>query len=387
MLLRELFALAGAKGGPENSRLPEPFPLETYSRWRAQFDERAARAYWAGLLQDFNGPTGVELAQPAPRAAASGEFGEPQTVELELDAARSASLQELAKTEAVTLSALVQMLWAIVLGNANNGCRDVVFGVVTSGRPAELAGIESAVGLFIQTLPLRARWTASDSLGALLAQVKEQNLQQMRYGYVPLSTLGRNLLDHLMVFENYPVDTSFDHNRVELRDMRSVFEDLGQCVVLCEARFAEAFRKNLQDGQNGQCGQRVLSPDFEALVAGAQVPGAVPHYEADPLPPDSPAYVIFTSGSTGRPKGVPIGHASVANRLLWMQSRFPIGQGDVVLQKTTITFDVSVWELFWWSWQGAGIALLEPNAEKNPALIVQAIEARRVTVLHFVPSM
>ena len=56
-------------------------------------------------------------------------------------------------------------------------------------------------------------------------------------------------------------------------------------------------------------------------------------------------------------------------------------------KKTTITFDVSVWELFWWSWQGAGIALLETKAEKNPALIVQAIEARRVTVLHFVPSM
>lgn len=225
VLLRELFALAGAKGGPENSRLAEPFPLETYSRWRAQFDERAARAYWAELLQNFSGPTGVELAQPAPRAAASGVFGEPQTVELELDAALSSRLQELAKTEAVTLSALVQTLWAIVLGNANNGCRDVVFGVVTSGRPAELAGIETAVGLFIQTLPLRARWTPSDSLGALLAQVKEQNLQHMRYGYVPLATMGRNLLDHLMVFENYPVDTCFDHNRVELCDMRG-FEKL-----------------------------------------------------------------------------------------------------------------------------------------------------------------
>ena len=56
-----------AKGGPENSLLPEPFPLEAYSRWRAQFDERAARAYWATLLQDFSGPTGVELTQPAPR--------------------------------------------------------------------------------------------------------------------------------------------------------------------------------------------------------------------------------------------------------------------------------------------------------------------------------
>ena len=219
VLLRELFALAGAKGGPENSLLPEPFPLESYSRWRAQFDERAARAYWAGLLRDFTGPAGVEPTQWAPRAAAA-EFSEPHTVELELDAARSASLQEFARAEAVTLSALVQALWAIVLGNANKGCRDVVFGVVTSGRPAEVAGIESAVGLFIQTLPLRARWADGDSLAALLAHVKEQNLQQMRYGYVPLATMGRNLLDHLMVFENYPVDTLFDHGRVELRDMR-----------------------------------------------------------------------------------------------------------------------------------------------------------------------
>ena len=163
--------------------------------------------------------------------------------------------------------------------------------------------------------------------------------------------------------------------------LRFVFEDLGPCAVVCEVRFAEAFC------QIGQCGQRILTPDFKALAAGAQMPCADSAREAEPLPADSPAYVIFTSGSTGRPKGVLIEHASVANRLLWMQSRFPIGQGDVVLQKTTVTFDVSVWELFWWSWQGASLTLLEPGAEKNPALIVQSIEARCVTVLHFVPSM
>lgn len=225
VLLRELFVLAGADATSASSCLPEPFPLENYSRWRAQFDERAARAYWAELLQNFGGLTGVAQPKTGIDSRGGTEFTEPLTVELELDENLSAGLQKLATAEAVTLSALVQALWAIVLGNANNGSRDVVFGVVTSGRPAEVEGIESAVGLFIQTLPLRARWSASDPLGALLAQVKEQNLQQMRYGYVPLAAMGRNLLDHLMVFENYPVDTRFDHGRVELCDMHG-FEKL-----------------------------------------------------------------------------------------------------------------------------------------------------------------
>ncbi|NCC04882.1 MAG: amino acid adenylation domain-containing protein [Proteobacteria bacterium] len=126
-------------------------------------------------------------------------------------------------------------------------------------------------------------------------------------------------------------------------------------------------------------GQPVLTPDMGSLPAR--------DFGAAGAEPGGIAYVIFTSGSTGRPKGVPIEHRSLINRILWMQSRFPIGEGDVILQKTTVSFDVSVWELFWWSWAGARLALLEPDAEKNPGKIVEAIHARKVTVLHFVPSM
>lgn len=153
--------------------------------------------------------------------------------------------------------------------------------------------------------------------------------------------------------------------------LSAVMEDLGDCTVLCPEAFAERFK---------QVGAKTLSPDIRALPAGAvRSPQAAA--------PDSVAYVIFTSGSTGRPKGVQIEHRSVCNRLLWMQSRFPIGPGDVILQKTTVLFDVSVWELFWWSWCGAALALLEEDAEKDPAKIVEAIRDRKVTVMHFVPSM
>ncbi|ATL68753.1 non-ribosomal peptide synthetase [Nocardia terpenica] len=99
------------------------------------------------------------------------------------------------------------------------------------------------------------------------------------------------------------------------------------------------------------------------------------------------AYVIYTSGSTGRPKGVMVEHHAVANRLMWMQRRYPIGPGDTLLQKTPISFDVSVWELFWWGQTGARVALLPPGAEKDPREIVRAVGEHAVTAVHFVPSM
>ncbi len=103
--------------------------------------------------------------------------------------------------------------------------------------------------------------------------------------------------------------------------------------------------------------------------------------------PHDLAYVIYTSGSTGQPKGVQVEHRSVVNRLEWMQRAYPVGEGDVLLQKTPTTFDVSVWELFWWAITGAGLALLPPRGERDPGAILRTVEAHRVSVAHFVPSM
>ncbi|MFE2940693.1 amino acid adenylation domain-containing protein [Streptomyces sp. NPDC059255] len=122
--------------------------------------------------------------------------------------------------------------------------------------------------------------------------------------------------------------------------------------------------------------------------------------DAPPGPPEAPAappgptatsrdlaYVIYTSGSTGRPKGVMVEHHSVVNRLAWMQRAYPIGADDVILQKTPISFDVSVWELFWWAVEGAAVALAPAGAERDPRALARTIAERRVTVTHFVPSM
>jgi len=105
------------------------------------------------------------------------------------------------------------------------------------------------------------------------------------------------------------------------------------------------------------------------------------------LAPTCLAYIIYTSGSTGRPKGVAIGHYSLVNRLHWMQRQYPLGPADRILHKTPFTFDVSVWEIFWWALAGASVSTLAPAGEKDPEQIIEAVSRSRATVMHFVPTM
>ena len=99
------------------------------------------------------------------------------------------------------------------------------------------------------------------------------------------------------------------------------------------------------------------------------------------------AYVIYTSGSTGEPKGVMNQHDGVVNRLLWAQRQFALGSGDRVLQKTSCSFDVSVWEFFLPLLAGAELVMARPGGHRDPAYLVEAIERCGITIVHFVPSM
>ncbi len=102
---------------------------------------------------------------------------------------------------------------------------------------------------------------------------------------------------------------------------------------------------------------------------------------------DEVAYIIYTSGSTGQPKGVMIQHNSLLNRINWFQNTYPHDSKDVFIQKTSISFDVSVWELVWWSQIGASLCLAEHGAEKEPEKLCKAISQHKITTIHFVPSM
>ncbi|MDG4762583.1 amino acid adenylation domain-containing protein [Solwaraspora sp. WMMD406] len=149
------------------------------------------------------------------------------------------------------------------------------------------------------------------------------------------------------------------------------------------------------DGEpaTGRPGPRVLSLDPDAPVgraAAAASPAQLRRLRVDRryrVGPDDVAYVLFTSGSTGRPKGVRITHRAIDNRLAWMQDHFRLCTGERVLHKTPISFDVSIWELFWPLRVGGCVVVAEPGGHRDPRQLAELIVTERISTVHFVPSM
>ncbi|MGW4354475.1 amino acid adenylation domain-containing protein, partial [Nocardia sp. NPDC004582] len=125
----------------------------------------------------------------------------------------------------------------------------------------------------------------------------------------------------------------------------------------------------------------------EAALAGFSDAAITDADRLSPLRPANTAYVIFTSGSTGRPKGVAVSHRSIVNRMVWMRETFDLSASDVMLQKTPMTFDVSVPELFFALQIGATLVLAAPDGHRDPAYLRRVITEFGVTAVHFVPSM
>jgi amino acid adenylation domain-containing protein len=131
------------------------------------------------------------------------------------------------------------------------------------------------------------------------------------------------------------------------------------------------------------CDRPVLCLDRGLQLAAGESDG-------DPHPrgwPDGLAYVMYTSGSTGRPKGVMVPHRGVANRLRWSWIGYPLTLSDRVLMKTSIGFDVSVWECLGTLIAGAQLVMAKPGGQRDGAYLVGLIRERQVTMVHFVPSM
>ncbi len=164
-----------------------------------------------------------------------------------------------------------------------------------------------------------------------------------------------------------PVDPGYPVDRVAF-----MLADAEPAVVLADEAYAEGLRES--------CAVQVLVADGPRLEGSE---GAA----ARAARPGDLAYVIYTSGSTGVPKGVAVPHAGIVNRLAWMQSAYRLGAGDRVLQKTPVSFDVSVWELFWPLLQGAALVLARPEGHRDPGYLSELIGRDAVTTMHFVPSM
>ena len=202
VVVRELLTLYGQHG--DGGSLPRVTPYRDYLAWLAGQDRAAAVAAWRAALSGLEGAT--LLAGPERGGAAAL----PEQILLTVDASLTSALMGQARGRSLTLNTYVQGLWAILLGRLT-GRDDVVFGVTVAGRPPEIAGIESMVGLFINTLPLRVKLAAEQPLSELLAGLQDSQSRLMAHQHLGLAEIQSlaglgELFDTLVVFENYPVD-------------------------------------------------------------------------------------------------------------------------------------------------------------------------------------
>ena len=202
VLVRELLQAYACQGSVAS--LPRLTPYRDYLAFIAGQDRAAAQAAWRQALAGLEEASRLAPADPGRAAVA------PEQLALSLGGPLSSALSAAARERALTLNTLIQVAWGILLGRLT-GRDDVVFGVTVSGRPAEIAGIESMVGLFINTLPLRLKLAPSMPLSDLLRQTQDGQSKRIAHQHVGLAEIQQlvglgELFDTLLVFENYPVD-------------------------------------------------------------------------------------------------------------------------------------------------------------------------------------
>ncbi|MEV0703323.1 amino acid adenylation domain-containing protein, partial [Saccharopolyspora sp. NPDC050389] len=204
VLFRELFQLY--QRGGDDSELPRVTPYREYLAWLAGQDRQAAEDAWRRALAGLSEPTLL-----APTAGPAGPDRRAQAT-LELPAELTADLRVLGRRRELTTGTLVQGAWAILLRSLT-GRSDVVFGTTVAGRPPQLPGVESMVGLFINTVPVRVRLDPHEPLADALRRFRDEQAALVNHQHLSLTDAGRlsghgKLFDSLVVFENYPLDTA-----------------------------------------------------------------------------------------------------------------------------------------------------------------------------------
>ncbi|HBZ82358.1 non-ribosomal peptide synthase/polyketide synthase [Brevibacillus parabrevis] len=215
-------------------------PFAHYVEWVQRQDLQAAEQFWREQLAGFYEPTPLAMGNSTGGRADLPKGYEEQEIRLAKDA--TARLQAFVRTHQLTLNTLVQGAWALMLGRYG-GTDDVVFGATGSGRPADLPGVESMVGLFINTLPIRVALDANQSVREWLRGMQEQQVELRQYEYTPLvdiqgwSEMTRNtaLFESIFIFENYPIGESVkdEQHQLRLSDVETIEQTNYPLTVVC----------------------------------------------------------------------------------------------------------------------------------------------------------
>jgi amino acid adenylation domain-containing protein len=208
IILHELWKCYGDLRAHRAPDLPPARPYAEFIHWLSRKDQGSAQAYWREKLKGFSTPTRLPIDRAAGSAVA--EVRKVDHCSVTLPREFSEALRGLARTHRITLNTVVQGAWSILLSRYS-GEQDVVFGAVLSGRPAELPGAESVVGLFVNTLPARVNVDANARLAAWLQGLQLDQVEMRQYEYSSLMQVqawsdvpgGQPLFHTGLAFQNY----------------------------------------------------------------------------------------------------------------------------------------------------------------------------------------
>ncbi|MEO1185162.1 MAG: condensation domain-containing protein, partial [Cyanobacteria bacterium J06636_27] len=196
-----------------NQNLIKSRPYKDYIAWLQQQNLSAAEQFWRNNLAGFLAPTPFRVDKTLGNSIKPNSNNQKQEIQLSEEV--TSQLQTFAKNHQLTINNLIQAAFALMLSRYS-GEKDIVFGVTSSGRPTSLVNSESMVGLFINTLPLRIQVDGKQKLLPWLQQLQKQQVELQQYEYSPLIEIqrwsdiprGLPLFESIIVFENYPVETT-----------------------------------------------------------------------------------------------------------------------------------------------------------------------------------
>jgi amino acid adenylation domain-containing protein/non-ribosomal peptide synthase protein (TIGR01720 family)/FkbM family methyltransferase len=327
VLLREVFQIYAGHLGGRLPALEAPLPYRRYVAWLQEQDGAAAETFWRRTLAGFRSPT------PLPREWGVEPAGDGYgSLEAFLDEATTHALGEMARSNRLTLNTVAQGAWALLLARLT-GERDVVYGAVVSGRPAELEGVERMIGVFINTLPMRVSVSPGVRLLPWLQDLQDRLAEMRHYEHSALVEVqkladlpqGTPLFESILAFENFPfeaADAGESHDvALEVEDVRSIARNayplawavspgprLHLRLFHDRRRFAESTVRGILERYGSLLGEMAARPtvrlDELPMLTAAELRQVVEEWgagEALPLP-DGCVHHRFVAEAARRPE-------------------------------------------------------------------------------------
>ncbi|MFQ4162309.1 non-ribosomal peptide synthase/polyketide synthase [Scytonema millei] len=252
LVFKEVLGYYQALSVGQELQLPSSRSYRKYIAWLQKQNLEVAEQFWRQTLHGITAPT--------PLVVDTHYVSEPQSYSeeiLTLSSETTSALVSFARQHQLTLNTLVQAAWALLLSRYS-GETDVVFGVIVSGRSPAIKGVESIVGLFINTLPMRVEVSHEDTILPKLKQIQKLQVEMSAYEYTPLLQIqgwsdvpkGLPLFESIVVFENYPVDAALEEHsqNLQIGDVRT-FERTNYPLTLIAQPGVELSLRFIYDSQ------------------------------------------------------------------------------------------------------------------------------------------